>query len=149
MLNFSFPPSPTTLIHEKTRRSCRARKTRQSLTSWPATAELSYPDLGYVHRPIASVPIDNFSADQIQKASTDPGAFDTALIFSTKWTPPPTAFSFSRHTEKTDTRFFDLHRDLRPSEVAQALHGQIVWQAQSHGEWVAILRFPRSNQAHL
>jgi len=119
------------------------------LTAWPATAELSYPDLGYVHRPIANIPIDNFSAEQVQKAATDPGAFDTALLFSTKWTPLPTAFSFTRHTEKTDARFFDFHSDLRPAQIATALHGQIVWQAESHGEWVAILRFPRANEAHL
>ncbi len=117
------------------------------LTAWPATAELAHPELGYTRKPIASVALDNFSADQIQKAATDPGAYDTALIFSTKWTPPGGALSLLHGSEHNDTRYFDFHRDLQPAEVAAALHGIIVWQARSHGEWVAIIRFARSNEA--
>jgi 4-amino-4-deoxy-L-arabinose transferase-like glycosyltransferase len=117
------------------------------LTAWPATAELRSTDLGYTDRPIRVTPIDNFSLAEIQKAAQDPGSFDTALVFSTKWLPPPNPLT--RGTEGSDTRFFDFHRDLSPEEIAQILHGQILWQARSHGEWVAILRFPRSNEARL
>lgn len=118
------------------------------LTAWPGTAELRSPDLGYVKTPIANVAIDNFAPDQIEKAAQTPEAYDTAFVFSTKWIPP-SALSLTRQTERTDTRYFDFHRDLSPAEIAVILHGQIVWQARSHGEWAAILRFPRANQAHL
>ena len=77
-----------------------------------------------------------------------PETYDTALVFSTKWIPP-SALSLTGQTERSDTRFFDFHRDLSPAEIAFRLHGQIVWQARSHGEWAAILRFPRANQALL
>jgi hypothetical protein len=117
------------------------------LTAWPATAELQHPDLGYTNQPIRVAPIENFSLAEIQKAAQDPSAFDTALIFSTKWVPP--ANQLTRQTERSDTKYFDFHRDLSPAEVAQILHGQILWQAHSRGEWVAILRFPRSNEAKL
>ncbi len=117
------------------------------LTAWPATTELEHPDLGYTTRPIRVDSIDNFSLPEIQKAARDPGSFDTALVFSTKWVPPVNPLT--RQTEQADTRFFDFHRDLSPEEVAQILHGQILWQAHSHGEWAAILRFPRSNEAQL
>jgi 4-amino-4-deoxy-L-arabinose transferase-like glycosyltransferase len=117
------------------------------LTAWPATAELEHPDLGYVRTPIKTTSIDNFSADEIAKAADEPGMYDTALVFSTKWVPAPNALI--RRTEKTDTQFFDFHRDLSPEEIALALHGRVVWQASSHGEWAAILRFPRSNEARL
>ncbi len=119
------------------------------LTAWPATTELEHPDLGYVRRPVKEVAIDNFSLEQVRKAAADPGAYDTALVFSTKWTPPANAFSLSRHTEANDTRYFDFHRDLHPQEIADILHGVVVWHAESHGEWAAILRFPRSNEARL
>jgi 4-amino-4-deoxy-L-arabinose transferase-like glycosyltransferase len=119
------------------------------LTAWPATTELQHPELGYTTRPIRTTAIDNFSLPEIQKAAQDSSAFDTALVFSTKWVPPATQLSLTRHTEQSDTRFFDFHRDLSPEEIAQILHGQILWQARSHGEWAAILRFPRSNEAHL
>lgn len=117
------------------------------LTAWPATAELTYPDLGYLRAPVRTVALDNFSADQLRKAVDTPGAYDTALLFSTKYVPPSNMLT--RQTEGTDTRFFDFHRDLSPLEAATLLHGQIIWQARLHGEWVAILRFPRSNEARL
>lgn len=119
------------------------------LTAWPATAELTSPDLGYLHTPIRTVALDNFSAAEIQKAAEMPGAYDTALLFSTKYVPPPASRALTRLTESTDTRFFDFHRDLSPVEISTLLHGQILWQASSHGEWAAILRFPRSNEACL
>jgi 4-amino-4-deoxy-L-arabinose transferase-like glycosyltransferase len=118
------------------------------LTAWPATAELHSPDLGYVKTPIANVAIDNFTPEQVEKAAQEPGAYDTALVFSTKWIPPA-ALSLTRQTERSDTRFFDFHRDLDPNEVAFLLHGDVVWHAQSHGEWIAILRFPRASDARL
>ena len=117
------------------------------LTAWPATTELEHPELGYTRRPVKTTAIDNFSAEEVEKAAAEPGRFDTAMVFSTKWTPPATAFSLSRHSERTDGRYYDFHRDLTPAEIASALGGQVIWQASSHGEWVAILRFPRSNEA--
>ncbi len=46
-------------------------------------------------------------------------------------------------TSRTDIKYFDFHLDLRPAAAAALLHGDVVWQASSKGEWVAILRFPR------
>lgn len=117
------------------------------LTAWPATTELEHPDLGYTDHPIRVTSIENFSPTEIAKAAQDPSSFDTALVFSTKWVPP--ASQITRLSESSDTKFFDFHRDLTPAETAQSLHGQVLWQAQSHGEWAAILRFPRSNEAHV
>jgi 4-amino-4-deoxy-L-arabinose transferase-like glycosyltransferase len=117
------------------------------LTAWPATAELVNPDLGYVRKPMKVTAIDNFSAEEIAKAAAEPGTYDTALVFSTKWIPP--ANLLTRRTQATDKAFFDLHEDLRPETIALALHGRVVWTATSHGEWAAILRFPRSNEAGL
>ena len=118
------------------------------LTAWPATTELDHPQLGYVLHPIKVVPVDNFDAEQIARAATNPGAYDTALVFSTKWTPAA-GLNLARASESNDTRYFDFHRDLSPAEVAHALHGDIIWQRALHGEWAAVLRFPRSNEAHL
>ncbi len=117
------------------------------LSAWPATAEMQHPELGYTGRPIKTVSIDNFDREQIEHAAQDPGAYDTALIFSTKWVPPPGRFSLSRATESSDARYFDFHRDLKPSQVAELLHGDVVWQASRNGEWAAVLRFPRSLDA--
>ena len=117
------------------------------LTAWPATAELAHPDLGYLTTPVRTVSIDNFSAEEVEKAAQEPGTYDTALIFSTKYAPTRNTLALTRRTEFADTKYFDFHRDLSPFEVADLLHGRVIWQAHSHGEWAAILRFPRSNEA--
>jgi hypothetical protein len=126
------------------------------LTAWPASAELERPELGYTKAPIKAVAIQNFSFEQIEKAAADPGAYDTALIFSTKWAPPAGSVDLSHafhgpadSTTNSDARYFDFHEDIHPAAAAAILHGELVWQARIRGEWVAILRFPRIENAAL
>ncbi len=117
------------------------------LTAWPATSELSRPELGYTNHPLKTAAIQNFSIEQIEKAAADPGAYDTALIFSTKWAPPANQVNLGRRNESKDRKYFDFHRDLSPREVATLLHGDVVWQARRKGEWAAVLHFPRIVEA--
>ena len=119
------------------------------LTAWPATSELNRPELGYTNHPVKTTPILNFSLDQIEKAAADPGSYDVALVFSTKWAPLANRVDLSRRHESVDTKYFDFHRDLSPSEVATILHGEVVWRARRRGEWAAVLHFPRIVEASL
>jgi 4-amino-4-deoxy-L-arabinose transferase-like glycosyltransferase len=119
------------------------------LTAWPATSELNRPELGYTNHPVKTVDLQNFAMDQIQKAAADPGSYDVALIFSTKWEPPANRINLGRQNESADTKYFDFHRDLSPAEVATLLHGDIVWQAHRKGEWAAVIHFPRIVEATL
>ncbi|HUZ95158.1 MAG TPA: glycosyltransferase family 39 protein [Edaphobacter sp.] len=119
------------------------------LTAWPATSELGRPEIGYTHHPIKTVAIPNFSIEQMQKAAADPGAYDTAFIFSTKWEPPPGTLNLGKPNESEDTKFFDFHHDMHPAAAAALLHGEVVWQAHRKGEWAAVLRFPRIVDASL
>ncbi len=116
------------------------------LTAWPGTAELQHPELGYSNLHIATVSIPNFSLPEMQAVATGSTSFDTALIFSTKWEPPPGEINLGKRNEPADTRYFDFHHDLRPSEAAELLHGQIVWEAHRRGEWAAVLRFTHPGQ---
>jgi 4-amino-4-deoxy-L-arabinose transferase-like glycosyltransferase len=119
------------------------------LTAWPAVSELNRPELGYTNHPIKTTPIQNFSLEQIQKAAADPGSYDVALVFSTKWAPAANRVNLGHQNESADTKYFDFHRDLSPSEVAALLHGEVVWQAHRKGEWAAVLHFPRIVEAAL
>ena len=119
------------------------------LTAWPANSELQRPELGYTKQPIKAFAIQNFSFDEIEKAAADPGDYDTALLFSTKWAPPPGRVNLSRRNQNSDTQYFDFHEDVRPKQAAALLHGELVWQDSIRGEWVAILRFPRIVNARL
>jgi Dolichyl-phosphate-mannose-protein mannosyltransferase len=119
------------------------------LTAWPATDELSKPELGYVKEPVPVVAIDNFSFQQIQKAAQLTEPFSVALIFSTKYDPPHLLFSLGRRNEAIDTRFFDFHHDLAPSVIARLMDGSVSWQAQRKGQWTAVLHFNRPQEARL
>jgi 4-amino-4-deoxy-L-arabinose transferase-like glycosyltransferase len=119
------------------------------LTAWPATDELSKPELGYVAQPIPVVAIDNFSFPQIQKAAQLMQPYTAGLIFSTKYDPPHLPFSLGRRNEDLDTRFFDFHHDLTPSVIARLLDGAVTWQAQRKGQWAAVLHFDRPQEARL
>ena len=119
------------------------------LTAWPATSELSRPELGYTNRPVKTVAIQNFALDQIQQAAADPGSYDVALVFSTKWEPPANQINLGRQNESADTKYFDFHRDLSAAEVAALLHGDVVWQDRRKGEWAAVIHFPRIVEAAL
>jgi 4-amino-4-deoxy-L-arabinose transferase-like glycosyltransferase len=119
------------------------------LTAWPATSELSRPELGYTNHPVKTTALQNFSMEEIEKAAASPGDYDTALIFSTKWEPPANRVNLGQLNESNDRKYFDFHRDLSPAEVAALLHGEIVWQAQRNGEWAAVLHFSRIVEATL
>jgi hypothetical protein len=119
------------------------------LTAWPATDELSKPELGYVQTPIPVVAIDNFSYTQIQKAAQLDQPYTAAFIFSTKYDPPHLLLSLGRRNEAIDTRFFDFHHDLAPGVIARLLGGSVTWQAQRKGQWAAVLHFDRPQEAKL
>lgn len=119
------------------------------LTVWPATAELLRPELGYVKHTIKVTGLDDFSSAQMLKAAQDPGSYDVALLFSTKWEPAAGTVNLSRGHEQSDARYFDFHHDLSPAEAAAMLHGDIVWEERRKGEWAAVLHFPRVVNAQL
>jgi hypothetical protein len=113
------------------------------LTAWPASDELSKPELGYVAQPVAVVAMANFSAEQIEKAATLPASYTAALVFSTKYDPPRLLLNLGRRNEEFDRKYFDFHRDLPPGLIARMLGGQVVWGEERKGQWVAVLRFGR------
>lgn len=113
------------------------------LSAWPGTSEMQFPELGYTRVALKTVAIENFSAEQVAKAAGDPGAYDTALVFSTKWVPA----GLDLGHWSSDAGYYDFHRDLPPGEIAGLLHGDVVWQGWRNGEWAAVLRFPRSVEA--
>ena len=118
------------------------------LTAWPASDELRRPELGYVKKPWQVCPIDDFSAAQIDRASGEPGKYAAALVFSTKYDPPPlvNVWPFSR---RMDERYFGLHEDLRPGAIARRLGGKVVWRMDEAGMWIAVIGFDRPAKAEI
>ncbi len=117
------------------------------LTAWPATDELTKPELGYVKKPLAVVTVANFSLPEIQKAAASAQDFSVGFAFSTKYDPPRLWLDLGARNEALDTRFFDFHRDLAPGAIAHLLDGRIVWRDERQGEWAAVLHFNRPQVA--
>jgi 4-amino-4-deoxy-L-arabinose transferase-like glycosyltransferase len=119
------------------------------LSAWPANNELEQPFLGYTKHPIKAFWIPNYTEASLEKAASEPNDYNLALLFSTKWNPPPGSLNLGHRNSPVDLRYFDFHEDVPPARAAEILHGELVWQASQHGEWVAILRFPRIESASL
>ena len=121
------------------------------LTAWPATDELTRPELGYAASPPAPpfevVHIDDFSAPQIDRAAAESGSYSMAFVFSTK--EEPTGMPFHIGGPSMEARYFGLHTDLRPNIIADRLHGEIIWQRTDGLQWAALLRFNHPVEAQL
>ncbi len=118
------------------------------LTAWPATDELTRPELGYVRKPVKVVAIDNFSLPQIEAAMKLSG-YDAALVFATKYQAGDTPAWLRFGDGAWNKRYFGYHYDLPPALIARLLHGNVVWHARSRGLWTAVLLFNRPQFAEL
>ena len=137
------------ILHQDAERFLEARyPMARVLTAWPASDELTRPWLGYTTRPVRVVRIEDFSAEEILSAADFRQSFEVALIFSTKYEPPPTLFGrWTQGRWKTwqtwKRRFFGFHRDVPPAAAAQILGGRIVYSGQRRGQWVAVIEMKR------
>jgi len=119
------------------------------LSAWPMTDELSRPELGYLRQPYDVYRLEDFTAEQIARAAAEPEKYTAALVFSTKYDPPWPQLSLGRKSEAMDERFFGLHHDLSPEEIARELGGTLVWKGVDQGQWVGLIRFDRVLNAAL
>jgi len=116
------------------------------LSAWPATDELTRPELGYLKKPYEVYRLEDFTAEQIGRAAQEPGKYSTALVFSTKYDPPPLV-SLGPKSQALDERYFGLHHDLAPEAIARQLGGTVAWKKEDQGQWIALLRFNRQFEA--
>ncbi len=113
------------------------------LSAWPMTDDLSKPELGWVKERWDVYAIEDFTAAQVERAAENPGRYSAALVFSTKYDPPP-LISLGR---RFDERYFGLHHDMSPELIAQKLGGTLVWTRQDQGMWIGLIRFNRQFEA--
>ena len=102
------------------------------LTAWPATDELSHPELGYVKKPMDVVSVPGFAPPDFRNVSGD--SFDLLYLYSRKWDPP----------ENWLRRFPLLARadgytpPIRPVFVAFRYGLHLVATFKRRGQWVRI-----------
>lgn len=117
------------------------------LTAWPDSDALRKPILGYVKKPVAVFAIEDFTAAQIAKAAREPGRYDVALVFSTKYEPPHWNLHLGPWDAAINRRYFGAYHDLDPAQIAAILGGKIVWEEHRKGLWAAVLCFDRAEWA--
>jgi len=117
------------------------------LTAWPASDELNRPFLGYVERPLSVVRLENFTAEEILRAQQQPEDFDVVVAFSSKYEPPRGFFQHIPGWTRVQTRYFDYHQDLPAAAIARMLHGHIVLQDSTPGEWIAVIEIDKARNA--
>jgi hypothetical protein len=117
------------------------------LTAWPVSDELTRPELGYVKTAWDVDRIEDFTADQIDRAAKTPWEYSSALIFSTK--EEPATLPFHLNSPATEEQYFGLHHDLSAAQIAHQLDGDLVWQTTDGLQWAAVLRFHRAVEAQL
>jgi hypothetical protein len=113
------------------------------LTAWPMTDELTKPELGYLKQPYDVYRVEDFTRAQIDRAAEESWKFSAALVFSTKFDPPHPLLSLGSKSAALDEKYFGLHHDLPPEQIAKRLGGELVWEKQDDGQWVALIRFER------
>jgi 4-amino-4-deoxy-L-arabinose transferase-like glycosyltransferase len=111
------------------------------LTAWPVSDGLRKPELGYVNKSMAVVPIDNFALPTLLNFSQAGKPYTTAIVFSTKYVPPGLALHWGSWGQREEQRYFGLYRDLSPEVVARLMHGRVVWEQRRGGQTAAVLRF--------
>jgi len=99
------------------------------LTAWPASAEFSRPELGYVSSGVTVVPLADFSQKSFENIRRDD--FDVVFMYSREWRPD-----------------FDLlHEWPLLDQIRERLYGH---QPQVTAEWVRIkYRLGSSGAIHL
>jgi 4-amino-4-deoxy-L-arabinose transferase-like glycosyltransferase len=102
------------------------------LTAWPATDELSHPELGYVNKPMEVVSVPGFAPPEFRNVSGK--SFDLLYLYSRKWDPPgnwllryPWLARMDRYTRPIHPRFLAFRYDLH-----------LVATFKRRGQWVRI-----------
>ncbi len=118
------------------------------LTAWPASDELTKPELGYVRTPWPVMAIDDFSLSQVLQAAQMRG-YNAALVFSTKFEVSTLPSSLRWGDQSWNRDFFGYHQDMPPEIVARLLGGTLVWKQRRNGLWAALILFPIAHDAQL
>jgi Dolichyl-phosphate-mannose-protein mannosyltransferase len=106
------------------------------LTAWPATNELSTPDLGYVRAPLNVVGVEGFGATHFK--SVQPGSFDLLYLYSRKWEPPGNWLLRLARLEAIEERYFGYQPQASAAELQARFHLRLLKRWESRGQWAAI-----------
>lgn len=124
-------------LHQDAARYLQARPAGERiLTGWPATDELSRPFLGYVEKPLHTVPLEGFTARDFEKVM--PESFDAVYLYSRKWEPPTNWLERLPFLLDMQRTYFDYSPQV-PDRILVDRYGLLLEQEfYRRGQWVRI-----------
>jgi 4-amino-4-deoxy-L-arabinose transferase-like glycosyltransferase len=106
------------------------------LTAWPVTDELARPFLGYVKKPLRTVPLEGLTAADFEKV--DPESFEVMYLYSRKWEPEQNwlvRFPLFRRAQK---QYFGYAPQIDKVELGSRFALKPLAQFERRGQWVRI-----------
>jgi 4-amino-4-deoxy-L-arabinose transferase-like glycosyltransferase len=105
------------------------------MSVWPGSRELSETWLGYTKQPLEVLEIDSFTPQE---------------LITAKQSQPEYILMFPRRVCNVENPLMRAHwwhsdffrglREITPDEVAGLMHARVIYQAQRHCDWVAVLK---------
>ena len=90
------------------------------LSAWPMTRRVDAPRAWLCEAALGCLPDRGLYRAQIARAAAEPEKYSAALVFSTKYDPPAPLLSLGPRARRMDERYFGLHHDLPPEEIANS-----------------------------
>jgi 4-amino-4-deoxy-L-arabinose transferase-like glycosyltransferase len=124
-------------LHEEAAAFLSARPAGERiLTAWPATDELARPFLGYVERPLRTVPVEGLTARDFEKA--DPNSFDIIYVYSRKYEPRDNWLVRASFFRRAQERYFGYAPQADERELMARFGVRPLAQFERRGQWVKI-----------
>jgi len=105
-------------------------------TVWPATNELTTPDLGYVRQPVATVPMEDFTPAGYH---LPPGA-GSALLYSREYQPRRDISTWLPAWRRAGDEYFAHQAPLPEAELVRRAGGKVLGRWQLGGQWVTLVQ---------
>jgi hypothetical protein len=104
-------------------------------TTWPMTAELSHPELGYVNRPMAVEPLPRWDSGILD--SLDWSRVQVLVAYSRDWEPRLNLLSLPL-VEKLWRRFYGYSGSLSEEQMRARIPFPVETRMASRGQWLDI-----------
>jgi 4-amino-4-deoxy-L-arabinose transferase-like glycosyltransferase len=124
-------------LHQQAAQFLSARPAGERiLTAWPATDELTRPFLGYVEKPLRTVPLEGLTARDFHMIA--PESFDLVYLYSRKWEPPKNWLVGAPFFRRAQERYFGYAPQIDERELTVRFTLKPLAEFKRRGQWVRI-----------
>ena len=124
-------------LHKQAAKLLEAQAGNQRiLTAWPASDELTRPDLGYVSRSLNVVTLQGFGGHDFDSIS--PESFDYLYLYSRRWEPANNWLRRFPWLQRLQERYFEYQPQMPENELAAKYHLRLLASFARRRQWARI-----------